>query len=80
MSTTGDTCKYMILGAVTIAICVILFAGDKGPCINCKPKEVVEKPKVKKQDKPKDDSKKEEKVKEQKADISGYDGGDFASF
>ena len=81
---SNDTCKYMILGAIVIAIGVILFSGEPKPCINCdKPKEkpnkeVQNKPKrAKAVGKPQEKKMNEEQPAQQ---IAPFEEGDFASF
>lgn len=88
-----DTCKYVLIGVMVIAVAVVLFSGTGNvPCINCDtPKESGVQPaeaeplqkveKVEKKKKMKEAPPKEKKeVDNSVKDIGGYSGSDYASF
>ena len=88
-----DTCKYVLIGVMVIAVAVVLFSGTGNvPCINCdKPKENSVQPteteplqkveKVEKKKKMKEAPPKEKKEADNSVkDLGGYSGGDYASF
>ena len=82
---SDNTCKYMTIGALAIAIGVILLSGDRVKCTDCeKQEENVSKKVVTISSKPvkktvdKNQNPKGDNV--QSDQILGYEGGDYASF
>ena len=91
MSDSDNTCKYLILGAMVVAIGIILFSKNSDlPCIGCVKKEengaplkpatkALPKPVPKKE--PKAEAKAEAKKGDQEpSSLGGYDGSDYATF
>jgi len=70
----------MTIGALAIAVGVILLSGDRSNCTDCAKEETNVVEKNKNNEKPVKNVKENKKVENKINQISGYEGSDYASF